>query len=83
MSKATHSITTELTQEEIENLIHNLLENNQVFRIPCFAHTIQLSWSKNTGRLRISIFTIIQYCVLRPFVMRIGHAYNSIRRSYG
>jgi hypothetical protein len=39
----TYSTTTELTQEDlIKDSFRSLLENNEVFRIPCFAHTIQL-----------------------------------------
>jgi hypothetical protein len=39
----TCSSTTEGTEEDlIRESFRNLLENNEVFRIPCFAHTIQL-----------------------------------------
>lgn len=42
-SATSNSTTGELTQEDfIENSFRNLLEDNAVFRIPCFAHTIQL-----------------------------------------
>jgi hypothetical protein len=42
-STTSNSTTTELSHEEfIQTSFRNLLENNEVFRIPCFAHTIQL-----------------------------------------
>ncbi|CAF4059680.1 unnamed protein product [Rotaria sordida] len=43
-STTTNDFTTaELTQEDlVKDSFRSLLENNEVFRIPCFAHTIQL-----------------------------------------
>ena len=42
-STASNSTTTASTEEDsIETSFRNLLDNNEVFRIPCFAHTIQL-----------------------------------------
>ncbi|CAF3849642.1 unnamed protein product [Rotaria magnacalcarata] len=41
-STASNSTTTESTQDIMENSFRNLFDNNEVFRIPCFAHTIQL-----------------------------------------
>ena len=43
ISMASNPTTAELTQEDIiENSFRNLLVDNEVFRIPCFAHSIQL-----------------------------------------
>ena len=36
------STTAVLTQDLIEDSFRGLLDNNEVFRMPCFAHTIQL-----------------------------------------